>query len=814
MRRFGSFVACALLVALAAAAAAGAAPSASRATALGALARTSSVDPVLRLDEQTKGIAWLTGRWASSSADPVESSLRFLEANRQAFGIDSPRSEFAAVEVTADDQLAGWRDVYLQQRIHGVPVLRAQLAFHYDDRGRLVAVSGDYLPTPEQIQAPLLDADEAAHLALEASAALPGIDGATELPSPGDAGAPLALSKPPSVRLVYYLPPTGGLRLAYEVGLTGVDPSQAWILVVDARTGAVLDRSNQVQTVGRGINLFGRKVTLRTSKIGGAWKLVDRTQYMYRHHSRHPHTTFEGCIEVRDCGHSTKTGSRYPVVKDQNGDNFFNHGGRDPKLNQRSAVSLAQNLTTTYKTMRARLGRNSVDGKGLSVIGNVHLGKRFDNAYWSGDSKMMYFGDNVAGQQPYAKSLDVVAHEYGHGVTRFSVSGGGFVYEYPSGALSEAFSDIWGSTVDSSDWTRGEDLGPAMRNLENPAANELPASMDEYQMMVLPLDGGGNHINCTIGGHFFQQLASALPVTAPARDGRFTAAKIVYRSYAYLTPRSSYRDWAIGLAQAAADLYGADSTQAFTTRNVLTRLGMISLDFGQNDNGWCLDANDTVTEMQWSRAAGMCYLAEKFTAPAGAKLARVYLALDADPSYSFIAPGQALRVFVVGVAADGGPELSGNALDYEPLEWDAVQEPGRFTPVSMTADDFVTPRTITVPQQFFIMVGFYPDDADENTMLLLQDDGSTPGPSDRNWVISTGINWNDFSYYWIKQTLSQWTGMNNPRNFMMRPMYWYDMGNNRPPAGSVPEKASSTAGGLTMTTGGTTVTTAPAVRIP
>ncbi len=308
---------------------------------------------------------------------------------------------------------------------------------------------------------------------------------------------------------------------------------------------------------------------------------------MLRHHSKHPYTAWEGCIEVRDNQHSDKSRTNSPVVTDA--DNNFTGGGSNPKLNVRSAVSLARNLETTYKAVRTRLGRNSVDGKGLALVGNVHLGKNYENAFWDGTHKMMYFGDNAAGQMPFAKSLDTVAHEFGHGITRYSVAGGGFVYAYPSGALSEAISDIWGCTVDARDWQMGEDLGAPLRDLATPALNGLPATMLEYQVMVLPLDNGGNHVDCTIGGHFFERLSAALPAVAPAHDGRFSAARIVYRSYKYLTPQSSYRDWAFGLAQAATDLYGAGSAQAAATRAVLAELGMDSVDFGQNDNGWCLD---------------------------------------------------------------------------------------------------------------------------------------------------------------------------------------------------------------------------------
>ncbi len=601
------------------------------------------------------------------------------------------------------------------------------------------------------------------------------------------------LAEPATARLVYFRNVVGDLRLSYEVTLTGTGP-EAWKVIVDARNGAILSRISQVETAGSGIDLSGKRVSLSTSKIAGVWKLIDRSQYMFRHHSNHPYTTFEGSIEVRDAQHIVdrngegvpKTNS--PVIKDANGDNFFNHGGSDPKKNQRSAVSLARNLSTTYKVFRSRLGRNSVDGKGLSVIGNVHLGVRYENAYWHSGTKMMYFGDNASGKTPFARSLDVVAHEFGHGVSRFTVPGGGFVYAYPSGALSEAFSDIWGTTVDPNDWQMGEDLGEVERDLANPALTGLPSSMLEYQLMVLPLDNGGNHVNCTIGGHFYQQLAQALPATAPAPDGRFTAAKIIYRSYRYVTDQESYREWALALSQAAVDLYSEGSPQVTATRNTLVDLGIVSYDFDQNDNGWCWDQDQNIIELPITPSAGICYFASKFTTPQGAQLRRVYIALD--PGNTWL-PSNQFDVFVVPADADGSPNLD-TVLDYEPMTGgDINPDLGMFTAIDMTADDFVTPRVVSLPNEYFIMVGFRPGEDETNFLPVLQDDGSTSTADSlsRNWVESVGINLN-LQYYWIEQTLSQWTGSTNPLNFMIRPMYWYNLGTNSPPPSATTKRVS------------------------
>ena len=617
------------------------------------------------------------------------------------------------------------------------------------------------MPTPDEIQVPRLTGDQAASRAHAASAALPRDATSPDLSSPRN-GRPLELAAPAAVRLVYFRPAGGGLRLAYEVGLTGVDPTQAWTLVVDARSGAILSRVSDVQSVGRGIDLRGKRVTLQTSKVSGAWKLIDRSQYMYRHHSNHPYTKFEGCIEIRDCRHLVDDEGEgipkpnFAVVKDLNGDNFFNHGGKNPKNNQRAAVSLARSLATTYKAVRTRLGRNSLDGAGMAVVGNVHLGNEYENAYWNSETKMMYFGDNKPGEPPYPKSLDVVAHEFGHGITNFAVPGDGLVYQYPSGALSESFSDIWGCTVDYGDWVMGEDLGTPVRDLENPGAvaQPLPSNMLEYNLWVLYLDGGGNHFNCGIGGHFFQQLGASLPAVPPAADGRFTAARIIYRSYAHIGNYASMREWAFALRQSAVELYGASSSETIATEKVLSDLGLSTIDFAQWDDGWCFDDQGNLQGTQFGYAAnGMTYVGVKYELPPGAMLRRIYVALHQES-----VGAKDFYLYVCSVAPNGGIDPDGD-LDMEYLSPANVLPSGQFTPVDIT-DNSGNPTQINPGSQFFLVIG-YP--FEDTAPVILLDSGQNP--QDRGWVLS------ESGGAFSTAPFGTATGMTG--NLMIRPMYCF-----------------------------------------
>lgn len=340
----------------------------------------------------------------------------------------------------------------------------------------------------------------------------------------------------------------------------------------------------------------------------------------------------------------------------------------------------------------------------------------------------------------------------------------GMVYMYPSGAVDESISDSWGCVTDYQDWLIGEDLGNASRDLVTPANGDpaLPASMYEYNLLVLTVDGGGNHINCGIGGHFFQQLSAALPATPPAADGRFTAAKIVYRAYAYLDATSSFRDWAIGLRQAAVDVYGAGSPQDVATQQVLQQLGMGYLDVEQNDSGWCADQNGGLEWVMFGYGISADFMCVKFHRPDGAKLYRAYAALDPGTKPST----GAFELYVVGVNGSGGPDPT-NVIASQEVDMDGILPLGNFTPIQFT-DAGGAPTAVDVPDDYFICIGYTDSTSPYDYGVLLTDDGSTP--TDTSWW----LHYDAWSGQWQQQLYHSMSG--SPVNFMLRPMYYYAAG--------------------------------------
>ncbi|MEW5801961.1 MAG: M4 family metallopeptidase, partial [bacterium] len=182
--------------------------------------------------------------------------------------------------------------------------------------------------------------------------------------------------------------------------------------------------------------------------------------------------------------------------------------------------------------------------------------------------KFMFFGDGGSVFSPLARSLDVTAHEYTHGVTENTAR---LKYQYQSGALSEAFSDIFACMIDRRNWQIGEDVTNRypyfLRDLKDPhhGLSSLPASMDEYRNLPGTEDGdyGGVHINCSIPGRVAYLMAEGLSSEGyGASIGRDETEKIFYRALTqHLTPESDFSDCRRATIQSAEELHGADSAE-------------------------------------------------------------------------------------------------------------------------------------------------------------------------------------------------------------------------------------------------------------
>ncbi|MGF3948647.1 M4 family metallopeptidase, partial [Staphylococcus aureus] len=98
---------------------------------------------------------------------------------------------------------------------------------------------------------------------------------------------------------------------------------------------------------------------------------------------------------------------------------------------------------STWTLYREVYGRNSIDDAGMALVGTVHYGEDYQNAFWNGEQMVFGDGDGVVFGR-FTASLDVIGHELTHGVTEHTA---GLVYSGQSGALNESVSDVFGILV-------------------------------------------------------------------------------------------------------------------------------------------------------------------------------------------------------------------------------------------------------------------------------------------------------------------------------------------------------------------------------
>lgn len=246
-------------------------------------------------------------------------------------------------------------------------------------------------------------------------------------------------------------------------------------------------------------------------------------------------------------------------------------------------------LGATWKLYHEVYGRNSIDDAGMELIGSVHYGENYQNAFWNGDQ--MVFGDGdgkVFGR--FTASLDVIGHELTHGVTEHTAA---LVYSGQPGALNESISDVFGILVkqyalgqdaSASDWLIGADLlmpgvkGVALRNMLHPGTayddprlgkDPQPADMSGY--VKTRSDNGGVHYNSGIPNRAFALAATTIGGKAWDGVGRVwydvltgsaIPAECDFATFAQLT------------TTAAEARFGTDSAQARAVRDAWTTVGV------------------------------------------------------------------------------------------------------------------------------------------------------------------------------------------------------------------------------------------------
>lgn len=474
---------------------------------------------------QLRPIAQQPGIRSEAAATPLEAARNFLRANRGLLRIDDPDRELVPTAEAAD--ALGGRHIRFAQQWKDVPVWPAELIVHLDATGNVELVDGGHVPSPRRISRK------------------PTISPAEAIARVSKQGASAGLPE-----LIVHARNGRRPRLAWKMTVSESLVKQ-WLVVVDARTGAVLQRFNNVKTAavsGSGIDLAGANRTLRLWQEGSTFYMLDTSKAMFDPTSAPPFPpSTRGGIFVSDFLHGEQ---QFSLVRSATTNSWP----------VRDTVSAAFWLGQTYDYYLGRHGRNSIDGNKGTIAAAVRYGVGYLNAFWVDEQQLMVFGDG----QTYAASLDVIAHEMTHGVTNHTAN---LVYEGQSGALNEAMSDVFGEMVEANfygtnDWLIGSHIGGsgAIRSMSEPRRFGDPAKMSEF--VHTTEDNGGVHTNSGIINRAFYLLAEGMS----GAIGRADAERIFYRALTgHLTKDAQFIDARIAAITSAQELFGPSSTQALKT---------------------------------------------------------------------------------------------------------------------------------------------------------------------------------------------------------------------------------------------------------
>jgi len=448
-----------------------------------------------------------------AGSTPEAAARSFLGVYGDLFGLSGSPDELKLIKASALEQEEGGGTplrhfVRFQQLFQGIPVLGGELILQMDADLNVVSVNGELLPDLAVETTPYIDAENARQKAVQAVA--------DEYSAAyGVAPEDLQTTDP---ELWIYNP--------LMLGAPGLrEDMLVWRMEVTAKALTPI-RELVLVDAGRGL------IELHFSQI-------DTAKYRAIYDNQN-----NASYGLPGNGPVREEGDPATVTADVN--NAYDYSG------------------FTYDFYSSRHGRDSIDGVGMRLVNTVRYCDPsqpcpYANAFWNG-TQMVY----GAG---YASADDVVAHELTHGVTEHE---SGLLYYMQSGAINEAFSDIWGEFVDLNytngldndsggvRWQLGEDIG-TVRSLSDPPAYGDPDRVGSANYYCGVDDNGGVHTNSGVankaaylmvdGGAFNDYTITGI--------GLEKTAKIWYLAQtSLLTSAADYQDLGPALNQACNSLIG------------------------------------------------------------------------------------------------------------------------------------------------------------------------------------------------------------------------------------------------------------------
>jgi Zn-dependent metalloprotease len=457
---------------------------------------------------------------AAELGNPIAIARGFLDENRALFKLRGAAAELQFLRNETDKQL-GWSHVRMAQVYKGLPVFGYQLVVHLDPQNQVAAVNGHFRPDIDLDTMPKIMQADAEQLALD--------DLLNAQLEPDQRSRVKATILREKTQLMIHVDRADQPRLTWYVTIMTDSPLGQWRYFVNARRAQVVHQFDSIAHGKRRMTYTADNSTDTPGRL-----LIDEGE---RSRDAIAQAAHDGAGKVYDY--------------------YFN----------------------TFK-------RDGIDDQGSPMVSTVHYGsdpEDAENAAWIGEAQQMIYGDGGKIFKPLPYGLDVVGHEFTHGIIDNTAS---LIYEGQSGALNESYADVFGALIDRSNWTIGEAVIKSppfplrfLRSLEDPNGRGSydirdplrsvgqPAHMNEYADLPYTRkgDNGGVHVNSGIPNLAAFLIARAI--------GPEKMEQIYYRTLTqYLSPNSDFADAVRATIRAAQDLYG--NTEANAIRTALGQVGL------------------------------------------------------------------------------------------------------------------------------------------------------------------------------------------------------------------------------------------------
>ncbi|MEO8237427.1 MAG: M4 family metallopeptidase [Flavobacterium sp.] len=542
------------------------------------------------------------------SAQSTYKGSDFNAVFKEQLGLKDNQS-FAKIKTESDRE--GFTHEKFQLFEQGIKVEFANYTLH-SKNGKLASMNGEFYNIKNVAVTPKLSAQEAFNKAVAYTGAKKYL-----WDSPEDAAA-MDYEKPKGE--LVFLPDmeTQGtertadkVNLAYKFDIYATYPLSRGDLYIDAMTGKVLFYNATIKHLGEFSHGNSKVVDATSKKENSNLKMAVVAANAATRYSgtQTIQTTLSGSSYIlldgtRGNGIQTYNSARtatYPTTNFTDADNNWTAAEYNNTNKDNGALDAHWGAEMTYDYWSAVHGRNSYDNAGAKIKSYVHYNliaagySSNNNAFWNG-SVMTYGDGSGTGGFDILTAMDVAGHEIGHAVCTYTAN---LAYQKESGAMNEAFSDIWGACIEyraaptKSTWLIGEDIERrtghlALRSMSDPNSEGQP---DTYggtywvNVSCTPTssnDQCGVHTNSGVLNHWFyilsigksgtNDLGNAYNVTGITID---KAAKIAFRlESVYLTSNSTYANARTSGIQSAIDLYGAGSAEVIATTNAFYAVGV------------------------------------------------------------------------------------------------------------------------------------------------------------------------------------------------------------------------------------------------